>query len=238
MQKLTPNEQRHAASLAEIKASPYLETDCGDTDQLGQSPAELLPLHRYNEDWADVEFDQRMLDCALRFPGLGAQWEIPEEEEDLPEIYGDFNLLHLHDVLKQPAGPAPLPGATSFQQQFLSELRIFDHTPRSGAGKLTYIRMQPHVTPLEIWYSAVADIGSDPYPPGFLKMDITYCEYLDALLLTKGTYGWQYLYTDISLRGRAFHETVTYVQGMLEVFPEIFPQHDYTPLRDRLEARL
>ncbi len=69
-------------------------------------------------------------------------------------------------------------------------------------------------------------------------MDITYCQYLDALLLTKGTYGWQYLYTDISLRRGDFDETVRYLRGMLEVFPEIFPQHDYRELRERLEARL
>ncbi|OKI38305.1 hypothetical protein A6A29_10030 [Streptomyces sp. TSRI0281] len=98
--------------------------------------------------------------------------------------------------------------------------------------------MQPKVDPLEIWYSAIADIGGDPYLPGFIKMNITYCQYLDAMILTKGTYGWQYLYTDISLSRGDFHETVKYLQGMLSVFPEIFPQHDYGDLRARLEARL
>ncbi|GHH47645.1 hypothetical protein FHS35_005565 [Streptomyces umbrinus] len=236
MHNLTPNEQRHAESLEEIRSSPFLQADCGNADHLGPAPEELLPLGRYNDAWADVELDQNLLDCALRFTDLGAQWRTSRKK--LPRIQGDFNLLHLRDVLNQPEGPAPtIPDATDSQLRFLSELRFFDHTPRSGSGKLAYIRLWPGGTPLEIWYSAVADIGGDPYPPGFIKMDITYCQYLDALLLTKGTYGWQYLYTDISLRRGDFRETVAYLQGMLEVFPEIFPQHDYTDLRERLEAR-
>ena len=35
-------------------------------------------------------------------------------------------------------------------------------------------------------------------------MDVDYCEYLDALLLTKGTFGWQYLFTEASLRDDRF----------------------------------
>lgn len=68
-------------------------------------------------------------------------------------------------------------------------------------------------------------------------MEVTYREYLDALLVTKGTYGWQYLYTDVSL-GRGFGGVRRYLQGMIELFPEIFPNHDYSPLVERLEARL
>lgn len=237
MQDLTPNEHRHAASMEEIQESPYLLADCGSLTPLGEPLGELLPLSRYNAAWRDVELGADLMNCALRFTELRARWETVEDD-DVPEIYGEFSLLYFHDVFNQPEEPATYPGVTDFQRSFISELRVFDHTPLSGAGKLAYIRMQPGATPLEIWYSAIADIGSDPYPPGFIKMDITYCEYLSALLRTKGTYGWQYLYTDISLRDGGFHETVNYLQGMLEFFPQAFPQHDYTDLRDRLEARL
>ncbi|AOS64546.1 hypothetical protein [Actinoalloteichus hymeniacidonis] len=56
------------------------------------------------------------------------------------------------------------------------------------------------------------------------------------MLPTKGTYGWQFLFADISLRRGDFHEVAGYLQGMVDVFPELFPG-DYTELRDRLAER-
>ncbi|MET7712169.1 hypothetical protein [Streptomyces sp. NPDC005407] len=235
MQILTPNEQRHAASLEEIRTSPFLEAQCGSSEELAEPVEDLLPLYEHNPDWEGVEFDERLLNCSLRFTDLGGRWET---SGDLPEIYGEFNLLHFYDVFDQPEGPSRGQETTDFQQEFLSQLRFFDHTPRSGAGMMTYIRMQPNVAPLEIWYQDIADIGSDPYPTNFIKMDITYCEYLEALILTKGTYGWQYLYTDVSLRGGEFHSKASYLEHMLDVFPRIFPSYDYSSLLVRLEERL
>ncbi|WP_326647925.1 MULTISPECIES: hypothetical protein [unclassified Streptomyces] len=235
MQNLTPNEQRHAASLEQIRTSPFLEAECGTTDELAEPVEDLLPLYEHNPDWEDVEFDESLLNCSLRFSDLGARWAT---SGNLPEIYGEFRILHFYDVFDQSEGPSGGEEATNFQQEFLSQLRIFDHTPRSGAGMVTYMRMQPHVTSLEIWYQDIADIGSEPYPANFIRMNITYCEYLEALLLTKGTYGWQYLYTDVSLRGGEFHSKARYLKHMLDVFPGIFPQYDYTSLAARLEERL
>ncbi|WNE94943.1 hypothetical protein PS467_06065 [Streptomyces luomodiensis] len=259
MSELTPNEQRHLTSLEEIANCPVLDADCGDTDRLTPPLEALPPLGAFNEKWADLVLDEDIRSCGLRFIDFGCRWSTRAGEDDedddvayddeeeaadngilhtreLPEISGEFFLRPFHDILSQPDGPAR--GAdTEFQRQFLSELRVMDQTPRSGAGMLTYIRLKPGLGPLEVWYSDVADIGASPYPPGFIKMDITYREYLDAILLTKGTYGWQYLYTDISL-ARGFGEIRGYLEGMLELFPEIFPDHDYSPLVERLEARL
>lgn len=238
MQPLTLNERRHAESVGEIRSSAVFRADCGDPSRLGREIDELLPIRKYNGDWKGVEFDRELLDCALRFTDLGAQWVIPRLG-DRPEIDGEFSLIHLHDVLSQvEGGPVTIAEPTEFQLQFLSELRIIDHTPRSGSGKIAYVRIRRDVTPLEIWYSALADIGGDPFPPGYIKMEITYCQYLDALLLTKGAYGWQYLYADMSLRRGDFQEAVGYLRGMLELFPSLFPRHDYTGLRERLEERL
>ncbi|MFJ9866778.1 hypothetical protein [Streptomyces sp. NPDC101165] len=235
MADLTVNEKRHAAVLAAIQRSPFLDATCGSCDELGEPLEELLPLYEHNEDWDEVRLDGDLGSCALRFMDLGAQWSTTG---GLPEILGEYRILHFYDVFDQLEGPEPLDDATEFQRQFLAELRHFDMTPRSGAGMMSFIRMQPNVSPLEIWFHDVADIGGEPYPPGYLRMDITYCQYLDALLLTKGTYGWQYLYTDVRLSDAGFHLARTYLTRMLEVFPELFPEHDYAPLRARLEERL
>lgn len=69
-------------------------------------------------------------------------------------------------------------------------------------------------------------------------MDVDYCGYLAALLVTKGTYGWQYLFADVSLADDIHHHTVENARRMLEVFPRLFPGYDYAPLAARLEARL
>ncbi|MEU9793165.1 hypothetical protein AB0E27_21485 [Streptomyces sparsogenes] len=235
MTNLTANERRHAAAINEIRQSRFLKSSSGDCEELDEPLEAYLPLYEHNEDWDEVQLDDDLMECALRFTDLGAQWSTTD---GLPEIYGEYRILHFYDVFDQPEGPEPLPDATEFQRKFMSELRYFDMTPRSGAGMMTFVRMKPHVSPIEIWYHDISDIGGDPFPPGFVKMDITYREYLDALLLTKGTYGWQYLYTDPSQSYGGLLSKVNYLKRMLDLFPEIFPQYDYTSLRERLEARL
>lgn len=69
-------------------------------------------------------------------------------------------------------------------------------------------------------------------------MDLDYLGYLEALAVTKGAYGWQYLFTDLSLLNDDLHHVVESVKAMLRRFPDLFPQHDYTQLRERLEERL
>lgn len=247
MQHFTANEERHLASLSELANCPYMDVEHKEVDQLTPPLVDLPALTDFSEKWQGVQLDDGIVSHGLRFSEFGASWstlteeDMDEETEDLtdlelPEIHGEFFLRPLHDILSQPTGPAD-PVETEFQRSFLSELRVMDHTPRSGAGILTYLRLEPGTSPLEIWYSDIAAIGAAPYPPGFIRMDITYSEYLDALLLTKGTYGWQYLYTNTSLAD-GFSETVEYLEGMLGLFPQIFPNYDYSDLRARLEARL
>ncbi|MEU0250214.1 hypothetical protein ABZ192_39110 [Streptomyces sp. NPDC006235] len=252
MPHFTANEERHLASLRELANCPYMDVEYEDVGQLTPSLGELPPLTEFNEKWKGVQLDDDIVSHSLRFTEFGACWSTLSEDEyddagddegggglagvELSEIHGEFFLRSIHDILSQPEGPAD-PVESEFQRTFLSELRVMDQTPRSGAGMLTYLRLKPGSSPLEIWYSDIAAIGASPYPLGFIKMDITYSEYLDALLLTKGTYGWQYLYTDISLAD-GFSETVEYLEGMLSLFPRIFPNYDYSDLRTRLEARL
>ena len=69
-------------------------------------------------------------------------------------------------------------------------------------------------------------------------MDIDYCAYLAALRVTKGTFGWQYLFTEVSLAEEDYKNTARRLTDMLDVFPRLFPAHDYSELRARLEERL
>ncbi|MCP2322202.1 hypothetical protein HDA40_000709 [Hamadaea flava] len=57
---------------------------------------------------------------------------------------------------------------------------------------------------------------------------------MDALLATKGARGWGLLFADIDLTHRSLQTTVTDLRSMLDVFPSLFPDHDFTPFRERL----
>ncbi|MFI9047085.1 hypothetical protein [Streptomyces sp. NPDC053427] len=60
-------------------------------------------------------------------------------------------------------------------------------------------------------------------------MDVDLCGYLDALCVTKGAYGWQYLFTDVSLAEDDHEVTAEFLTEMLAVLPDVFPAHDYEP---------
>lgn len=232
MPPLTQNEQLHLDSLEEVKNSSLLESQCSGTD-LGRPLTNIDP-EEYDESWEGVHFSESTLSCHLRFHEIGAAWRTGEA---LPDVNGEYSVSNFHYALLS-SDPGTEQGQTDFHQEFLSQLCPIDRSPRSGAGFQTYLRMQADVDELELWYSDIADIEQPPYPPGFIKLDISYCEYLDALLLTKGAYGWQYLFADISLSGRDHSDSRDNLTSMLRIFPEIFPGRDYSSLRDRLEARL
>jgi hypothetical protein len=67
------------------------------------------------------------------------------------------------------------------------------------------------------------------------KMNVTLKEYFDALLLMKGTYYWQYLYTDVSVLKKADSYKIEYIRRTLPFLQEHFPNHDYTEPLKRLK---
>ena len=97
--------------------------------------------------------------------------------------------------------------------------------------------MTPGVSPIRVWSSALVPVDSHPYPVGFFKLDLTYSQYVEALVITKGVYGWQYLFADVSFDEYDLDGADERLERMLEVFPVIFPNHDYADLDARLKAR-
>ncbi|MGI5201343.1 hypothetical protein ACQEU6_07085 [Spirillospora sp. CA-108201] len=112
-------------------------------------------------------------------------------------------------------------------KELLSQLRIFDDLSRTGHGRLATLRLYPGVTNPEIWFL-------DKSHPA-VRLDLDYRAYLDNLILTKGTLGWQYLFADVD---REYIHVLEDVATMLRIFPGLFPDYDYAPLISRLEARL
>ncbi|MEU9117373.1 hypothetical protein AB0D04_37955 [Streptomyces sp. NPDC048483] len=97
--------------------------------------------------------------------------------------------------------------------------------------------MAPGSSPLEIWHHDLVMTGGDPYPYGFVRLDLTYRQYLETVLTTKGARGWQYLFADVSFTNGPVEHFRENAHRMLDTFPEIFPGHDYTDLRKRWDDR-
>ncbi|WP_255954516.1 hypothetical protein [Streptomyces odontomachi] len=232
MPEFTENERRHITSLREIESCRELDSRTSELER-GVPPKCILP-EEYDESWEGIEFSDEMKSSALGFDEVGAFWKT---REDPPEICGEFSLINLDYALTS-EDPGEAGAGTDFQRQFLRQLCPIDRSPRSGAGMQTYMRMQAGVPELEIWHSGLFSVEEPPYPSGFVRLDIDYCEYLDALLLTKGTYGWQFLFADVTLSGRELSDQAKYIRRMLQVFPALFPQYDYASLARRFEARL
>lgn len=116
------------------------------------------------------------------------------------------------------------------QRLFLAELHVLDEMPRGGSGRLATIRLrgEPDEDP-EIWF-----LDRDRE----FRLELDYCDYLANLAITKGASGWQYLFADVPLGDHEFGYVRKKIETMLEVFPEIFPGHDYAPLHRRLQERL
>ena len=112
-----------------------------------------------------------------------------------------------------------------------------DNAYESSRGFMTFLRMVPGTSPLEVWFSDLAGTGADPYPPGYVKLDLTFTQYVETLLLTKGLHGWQYLFADVSLTDPALQHVAEGLRNGVNALPDIFPGLDYTPLIQRLKTR-
>jgi len=212
-----------------------IEVGFDELGELKESPEEIPPLHEFKEEWRGAVLGKDILRHALRFSAVSSCWW--SIGEDSP-VGGEFRVIHLYDVLLRDPPPVALSGASESEYKLFRDLRMIDHTPYAGAGMMVYLRIRPGSGEFELWYMDVDLIGSVQYPRGYARMDLSYCDYLDALLITKGTFGWQYLYTDVSLRDEIFRAKVDRLRGMLDIFPKIFPEYDYSPLVERLAERL
>lgn len=145
------------------------------------------------------------------------------------ELSGEFSLTYLLDAIGNPPPRLTREKTSESERQLFSEFRVIDETPSGGAGKLASIRVRDDTSPPEIWFFDVTR--------GTYKLDLDYCGYMESLLLTKRTYGWQYLFVEFPLHGSEFQSVVKDLKLMLRIFPNVFPG-DYAPLRTRLSERL
>ncbi|MGW5466658.1 hypothetical protein [Streptomyces chartreusis] len=227
MNDLTAGERRLQNMLDELQGAPDVSIHASKPGTVDPAPRDADDVFAEFARSTGVILDPRLKTCFFRFGRFAARWSLEASPNGLS---GEFNVMHLSDVAVTEAPPTDLESLTPAEQDLYRELRVFDDQPESGTGAFAALRLRPGTPNPEVWYH-------DFHVGGF-KLDIDYCQYLQQLVITKGAIGWQYLFCDVSFEDDDFLEVGDAMAEMLEVFPRIFPAHDYTDLRARLEARL
>ncbi|MFI6768301.1 hypothetical protein [Streptomyces sp. NPDC050355] len=225
--EITAYEHRYLGMLDDLKGAQGINVLHHKSGRVvtayGEAPEVFDKLSRRNY----VTLDTASPDHFLRFRNLACLWETTAPH---PGLTGEFGLSHLYASIS--GGPLDIAEqfSSSDDRELASEMRLIDDHPEGGGGSFAAMRVRGNANPPEIWYFTVAH--------GFKQLDIDYNKYLDTLLITKGTYGWQYLFADISLRDEEFLHARKRLTTMLIVLPDLFPDHDYQHLRELLEQRL
>jgi hypothetical protein len=233
VRSLNDIETRISAAVERLKHADHIDIIEQADGSVDSSFRELAPLSKYPA-WRNGELDEYMLDGAPRFRGLAIWWET---EKPLPAVSGEFRLPGALGLLRQKPDPVIGSMRDRFQREFVSSLRFIDHSFASSRGIKTCIRLAPESSPFELWHNVLEDIEVPPYPPGYLRLTLTYEEYLNHLSLTRGLHGWQYLFTDLDFYPGPYTGLLDNVRTGLEVYSEIFPDEDYSLFQRLLEVR-
>ncbi|MFJ1749603.1 hypothetical protein ACIOJD_25635 [Streptomyces sp. NPDC088116] len=228
-------ERKHAASIEAIRSCQSLHVEHSAIGDLEEGFDELPDPEEYNRDWRGLQLDATMVEQPLRFSQLNIHWQT---RDPLPKFSGEYSIPPAGEILLQLPDPISADLKDHFQRDFLGQLRRIDSAYRSSLGFISCLRMTPLTSPIEVWFAAMENIGQSQYPSGYVRLDLDYHGYMEALLLTKGFHGWQFLFADLAFGSGEGTYIVEGVRRALETLPSLFPHEDFTELQRRLEARL
>ncbi|MFE0044603.1 hypothetical protein [Streptomyces albireticuli] len=223
----TPYEHRFLGVLDELRDCHAIELHHESQGQLNEALGEAGEAFRGFTDVEGITLDASLHQCFMRFTECSAYWTFEDGDQYLS---GEFQLVELLNALMGPPPDLAWEGSTDDERRLYSEFRVVDDQPWIAGGTLTAMRITSRVRNPEMWFYK----GS----LGARRLDVDYRGYLDALLLTKGVFGWQYLFADVSFAEYAFSAVGESLREALGVLPGLFPDHDYTALTDRLAQRL
>ncbi|MFE7107896.1 hypothetical protein ACFU98_22725 [Streptomyces sp. NPDC057575] len=206
------------------------------TGELGRIFEAAPALFSYLPDWQGVTFSHDLCVNSSRISEIANCWY--SEPVGPESIGGEFRVTDLFSAVLKHAPDLAWSGSTAEEVEFFAQLRVVDDTPLAAMGQFAAVRVQPHSDPWEVWYYDMELNKVGGWDRQYVQLDLTYPEYLEHLAVTKGTFGWQYLFADVLLGHPDFESVKNQLTTMLEVFPRLFPAWDYADLSRRLEARL
>lgn len=226
----TTFERRLRKTVKELKGSAALEIRRLDE----------YPLAKFLGDAASAMAKVGGLAGMKLPPGLSANFHRHSElhvawraKEPDAEVGGEFLLLNIGAAIVSPQPEwSPQLARDDEERKVFQQLRFFDLQPSGGTGTRCAFRLCEDTDPTEVWlYDAFRGFRA------FLKLDVDYGGYLDALLLTRGIYYWQYLFAD---PGRGLPRLARVVKSLgtsVDFLARTFPGDDFSDLWDRLAVR-
>jgi len=213
------------AMLAALAASPRVRVHRQKRRSLSKRSASLDAVVRDLAE-SDIALHPALQRCWLPFAEYAVHWESASAKDEV--VGGEIMVSYLYDVASNETDliTADTPAA---QQAVLRGLRVIDDQPQGGNGTLAGIRLIDGTLAPDTWFFDARR--------GLFALELNYCEYLDAMITTKGGYGWQYLFTEIDLTHRDNQNLQTELRRLLDFLSEAFPEDDYRELRERFAKR-
>ncbi|MFG2290018.1 hypothetical protein ACGFOU_28580 [Streptomyces sp. NPDC048595] len=222
-----PYEGRCAKALKELKECPQLDVSEANFGSITEPLDDADDIFESLAEWHELPLDSEVRKNFFRFNEIEAYWCSSHPDS---EMIGEFSLTHLYGSVEEKHMDDIWEGNDDWERELYGELRIFDDTPRSGTGRMATLRATPGTTNPEIWFFDMR--------AGAMEMDLDYRTYLDTLLITKGAIGWQYLFCDEGYGHPGFTPLADGLKEMLDTFPRLFPDYDYSELQARLRERM
>lgn len=244
---VTDFEDRLLAMLDELRSTSQIAVDSASEGALAgwlTGPEHARDLIK---EATGIHLAPLMTDNFHRYGELRCHWRATGADG---AVGGEFWLNHLVNVLVDRV-PNDLPEARwPRQERDHDRLRtdcdvhtpdgeergvtVFDSQCVAGIGAVTGFAEADEGSIIideasgqpEIWYHVNTDAT-------LVRLHLTYPEYLEALLLTRGFHGWQYLYADPHDPG--FGYCAPDLRRQLDFVERTFPGDDFSTLRSRLD---
>ncbi|MEV6588568.1 hypothetical protein [Streptomyces acidicola] len=234
----TDIEAKLLQAQQELLDCPVLAVDRSVTGDLSEIFEETPVIFSYLPEWEGVTISRDLCVRSPRLTEIANCWH-SEPTAGIPEIRGEFRVTDLFTAIRKRPPNLAWTRSSDEEREFFTELRVIDDTPLAATGQLAAVRVQKQADPWELWYYDMELTGVEGRTRQYVKLDLTYPEYVEQLAVTKGTLGWQYLFTDeVSLGHPDFEHVRNQLTAMLDLFPRLFPAWSYAELASRLEARL
>ncbi|MGH9195238.1 MAG: hypothetical protein ACRD1T_05820 [Acidimicrobiia bacterium] len=220
-------EEQCGHAFRELRDSASVELSEDHYGPVSQRLSDVDYAFQSLADNHDVHLGQEFRRYFFRYNEIGASWRITGTHS---VAVGEFFLTHIYRCVAENFMEDSWEPRNGTEERIFPDLRIIDDPAWGGSGMVTAIRVAPGVSNPEIWFYDLQR--------GLFQLAMNYGEYLENLLTTKGIAGWQYLFADVQLGEPAFRPVASHLKGAFEMIPDVFPDHDYTPLQMRLEERL
>ncbi|NEO78184.1 hypothetical protein [Moorena sp. SIO4G3] len=200
--------------IKEMQASPYIRINHLEFEKSTIDLPDIEFAISEIEKIVGIQLEDYFRDYIFVAEEIWIAWDYKQGSNY--EKGGEFRLINLFDSLVRNKAKLWNDEMSQDKIEFLKSLRPFEDHPYSGDGKIGAFRISHGNSP-EIWFY---DLRT-----GYYKLSLTYEEYIELLLETKGFFNWQYLFCDAELHHYPAN-LKKYLTKMIDILYQIFPSFD------------